>query len=57
MPAALIVKTSIEMDLDDGPFFEIRQNGQNLVLKMLKWLFERISMMHPGSTMHRDALI
>lgn len=31
MPAALIVKMSIETDLDDGPFFEMRQNGQNLV--------------------------
>ena len=57
MPAALIMKTSIETDLDDGPFFEMRQNGQNLVLKTPKWLFERISMMHPGSTTHRDALI
>lgn len=56
MPVALIVKTSIETDLDDGPFFEMRQNGQNLVLLTPKWLFERISMMHPGSTMHRDAL-
>lgn len=57
MPAALIVKMSSETDLDDGLFFEMRQNGQNLVLVTPKWLFERISMMHPGSTMHRDALI
>lgn len=57
MLTALIVKMSIETDLDDGLFFEMRQNGQNLVLVTPKWLFEHISMMHPGSAMHRDALI